>query len=117
MSKLLVQEKEIVVPGEILATGMEYLPSNGTYRKDDNIMANMLGVMRVDGKVLKIIPVSGRYYPKRNDTIIAKVRDIHMSGWTIDINCGYHAMLPVKDATSDFIRKGEDLTKYLQRLH
>jgi len=112
LSKLLIKEKEIVVPGETLATGMEYLPSVGTYRKNDAILANKLGIAVVDGKVIKIIPVSGAYHPKRNDTIIAKVIDISMSGWRVDTNCAYSAMLSMKDATSDFIRKGEDLTKY-----
>ena len=108
----MIKEKEIVVPGETLATGMEYLPSVGTYRKNDAILANKLGIAVVDGKVIKIIPVSGAYHPKRNDTIIAKVIDISMSGWRVDTNCAYSAMLSMKDATSDFIRKGEDLTKY-----
>ncbi|OVE74562.1 hypothetical protein BVX95_01915 [archaeon D22] len=113
MSKLLVKEKEIVVPGETLATGMEYLPSFGTYRKDDSIIANRLGIINVDGKVLKIIPVSGIYHPRRNDVIIAKVIDINLSGWRVDTNCAYSAMLSMKDASSDFIRKGEDLRRIL----
>lgn len=108
----MIKEKDIVVPGEILATGMEYLPSHGTYRKDDTIRANRLGIAKVDGKVIKIIPVSGRYHPKRDDTVICKVTDISMSGWRVDTNSAYSAMLSMKDATSDFIRKGDDLSKY-----
>ena len=30
--ELLVENKSIAVPGEVLAKGMEYLPTNGTYR-------------------------------------------------------------------------------------
>lgn len=112
MSELLIKEKEIVVPGETLAKGMEYLPSIGTYRKDDLILANKLGIAKIDGKVITIIPVSGRYHPRKDDIIIAKVIDINMSGWRVDTNCAYSAMLSMRDATRDFIRKGEDLTKY-----
>lgn len=112
MSELLINAKDIVVPGEVLAKGMDYLPSMGTYRKDDAILANRLGIARIDGKVIKIIPLSGRYHPKRDDIIVAKVVDIIMSGWRVDTNCAYTAMLSMKDATSDFIRKGEDLRKY-----
>jgi exosome complex RNA-binding protein Csl4 len=32
-STLLVKDKDVVTPGEVLAEGMEYLPSQGTYRK------------------------------------------------------------------------------------
>lgn len=110
-SELIVENKQVVVPGEIIATGMEYLPSYGTYRQNNVIRANKLGVVNIDGKVLKIIPVSGRYFPKRNDVIIGKVVDVSINGWRVAINCAYEAMLSVKDATNDFIKRGENLTK------
>lgn len=111
-SELLTKDKQIAVPGEILAQGLDYLPSYGTYRLNDKILANKLGVVNVDGKVLKIIPVSGRYHPKKNDTIIGKVSDLSINGWRVNMNCAYEAMLSVKDATSDFVRRGENLTKF-----
>lgn len=111
-SELLVKDKQIVVPGEKLAQGLEYLPSYGTYRLNENILANKLGVVNVDGKVLKIIPVSGRYHPRKNDILIGKVVDVNINGWRVDMNCAYEAMLSVKDATSDFVRRGENLTKF-----
>ena len=111
-SELLVKDKQIVVPGETLAHGLEYLPSYGTYRINDRILANKLGVVNVDGKVLKIIPVSGRYHPKKNDVVIGTVVDVNINGWRVNINCAYEAMLSVKDATSDFVRRGENLTRF-----
>ena len=108
---LKTKEKEIVVPGEILATGMDFLPSYGTYREGENIRAGKLGILNVDGKVLKITSISGRYMPKRGDTIIGKITDVTMNGWRIEINSPYSAMLPLKDATRDFIEKGSNLTR------
>lgn len=35
-----------------------------------------------------------------------------MSGWRIEFGSPYTAMLSMKDATSEFIAKGADLTKY-----
>jgi exosome complex component RRP4 len=46
-------------------------------------------LVRVDGKVIKLIPLSGRYLPKTGDTIIAKVTDVTMSSWMVDINSAY----------------------------
>ena len=112
MSEILVKEKQVVVPGEELAKGMDYLPSYGTYRSNDIIRAAKLGLVSIDGKVIKIIPLSGKYMPKKNDTIIGKVTDITMNGWRIDTNSPYSAMLSMKDATMDFIPKGADLTRY-----
>jgi len=107
-----VKDKEVVVPGQILAKGLDFLPSNGTYRLSEDILANRLGVISVEGKVLRSIPMAGRYLPQRNDVIIGKVDDILMSGWRLDINCPYSAVLPLKDASFDFIAKGADLTRY-----
>jgi len=112
MSELKIKDKDIVVPGEILATGMDFLPSYGTYRKDDSIIANRLGLIKVEGKVLKSIPLAGRYLPKRNDIVIGKVVDITLNGWILDFDSPYRAMLPLRDATFEYIAKGADLTKF-----
>ncbi|MBN2053226.1 RNA-binding protein [Candidatus Woesearchaeota archaeon] len=112
--KLLVKEKDVVVPGEVLASGMSYLPGNGTYRLNDNIMANRLGLLVIDGKVLKSLPLAGRYLPRKYDVIIGKVIDILMSGWRLEINSPYSAVLPLKDASFAYIPKGADLTRYFE---
>ncbi len=111
-SKLIIKEKEVVVPGEVVAEGMDYLPGFGMYRQDKKVKASRLGLMRLEGKVIKLIPLSGKYLPKRGDVIIGRVQDINLSGWNIDTNSAYHAMLPLRDASTDYIKKGSDLTKY-----
>lgn len=109
-----VKNKEPVVPGEVLATGMDYLPAQGTYRNGDKIHASKLGLVYIDGRAIKLIPLTGRYIPKRGDTIIGKVIDIMLSGWRLNINSAYTAMLSMKDATSEFIARGADLTRYYE---
>jgi len=111
-SKLLVQDKQIVVPGEELAQGMDYLPSSGSYRDDNSIVSQVMGLVRIDGKVIKIIPLTGKYLPKRNDVIIAQVTDVAYSAWTLNTFSAYNAMLSLKEATSEYIEKGADLTKF-----
>jgi exosome complex component RRP4 len=106
-----MKDRDIVVPGDVIATGMDYLPSDGCYRSNDSIIANRLGLLRVEGKVVKSIPLSGAYLPKRNDVIVGKVIDILMSGWRIEINSPYSAVLNMKDASFDFINKTADLSK------
>lgn len=111
-AKLLIKDQDIVVPGDVVAQGMGYLPSLGTYRKGNDVYASRLGLARIDGKVIKIIPLSGNYIPKKGDVIIGRVKDINFSGWAVETNSAYQAMLSMKDATNDFIRRGADLTKY-----
>ncbi len=114
MTGLLVKERTVVVPGEEIADGMDYVPGFGTYRADKKILASRLGMVFAEGRALKIIPVSGSYIPKRNDVIIGKVIDVTMNGWRIETNSAYTAMLMLKDGSSEFIARGADLTHYYQ---
>ena len=107
-----VKEKDIAVPGEVLATGMDSFPGLGTYREGENIIAARLGLVQLEGRTIKLIPLSGRYIPKKYDTIICQVIDVNFSGWRLDTNSPYSAMLSMKDATSQFIARGADLTQY-----
>ncbi|NOZ80297.1 MAG: RNA-binding protein [DPANN group archaeon] len=112
MAKLLVKERQVVVPGEELAEGMEYLPGFGAYRMDDHVRAKRLGIVNISGRAIKIIPLSGRYNPKTDDAIIGKVIDITLNGWRIDTNSAYTSLLSLKDGTTEYVQKGADLTRY-----
>src|SRR3989344_2534015 len=113
MSNIVVEERNVVIPGEILAEGMDYLPGDNTYREGEKIYAKVLGLVSIAGRVLRIMPLAGPYVPKIEDKIIGKVTDITMSGWRVDTATAYSAMLNVKDATTRFIKKEEDLSKIL----
>ena len=112
MSNLLVDEKEIVVPGELVAEGMDYVPAVGTFREGGKIISSVLGLVNLSGRLIKVIPLSGRYIPKSGDVVIGKVADIGFSGWRVDIGWAFEANLSMKEASSDFIDKKTDLTQY-----
>ncbi|MFH1682158.1 MAG: exosome complex RNA-binding protein Rrp4 [Candidatus Woesearchaeota archaeon] len=113
MSKLLFNEKDIVAPGEILAEGMDYLPGPHTYREGELIISKVMGLVNISGRAIRLTPLSGPYVPKIGDKIIGKVIDITFSGWRVDTNTAYSAMLNVKDATTRFIKKTDDLSKII----
>jgi exosome complex component RRP4 len=108
---LLVKDKQVVVPGDVLADDLGFIPGFGTYRNNNNLMCSRLGIVNMEGKVIKVIPLSGRYLPRRNDVVIGRVFDILMMGWRININSPYSAVLSSKE-TQDFIEKNEDLSRY-----
>ena len=111
-NKVLVKDKDVVVPGETLAEGMGNLPGQGTYRDGEKILAARLGLVQVDGRTIKLKQLAGRYLPKSGDTIICKVFEVNFSGWRVETNSAYPAMLSLKDATSSFIQRGADLTQF-----
>jgi exosome complex component RRP4 len=107
-----VKDKEVVVPGDKIASGMGFLPGFGTHRIGSDIFAEKMGLIHVDGKVLKLVSLKGAYMPKVNDRVIGKVVDVLMSGWRIDFGSPYTSVLSMKEATSDFIPRDSDLTKF-----
>lgn len=113
MSQILVKERDVVVPGEEIAEGMDYLPGENTYREEDKIYSKVLGLAGLSGRVVRITPLSGPYVPKIGDKIIGNVIDITMSGWRVDTGTAYSALLNVRDATTRYVKKEEDLSKII----
>ncbi len=109
---LKVEQKSVTVPGEILAEGMDYLPGQNAFREGENIISARLGIVNIDGRAIKITPLSGPYLPKAGDRIICKVFDVVYSGWRVDTNTAYPAMLSMMEASKDYIEKGADLNKW-----
>ena len=113
MGELLIKEneKKIVVPGEILATGMDYLPASGAFREDDKIISSLLGIASTNGRLVKVVPLNGPYVPKLGDTVIGRIADVNYSNWFVDIGYAYDASLTMKEATSEFIPRGADISE------
>ena len=45
---LLVKDREVVVPGQVLARGLDFVPSAGSYRDGDDVLASLLGIVEVN---------------------------------------------------------------------
>jgi len=111
--KLLVKDRDIVVPGDLLAEGLSFLPSGKAFREDDKIYAATVGLVSIKGRVVKVIPLAGKYMPKKGDVVIGKVTNIGYAGWNLDINSPYSADLNIGEATTEFIDLAKtDLSKY-----
>jgi len=112
MGELKVKDKDIVGPGEVLAVGMDHLPVGGAYRDNDVIVASQVGIVSINGRLIKIVAINSKYAPRKGDTIIGKVTDITLSIWVLDINYASDAILPLKDGSNDYIPRGADLSQY-----
>jgi exosome complex component RRP4 len=102
-------KREIVIPGEKLISGRDYLPGDGTRRAGEDIFANRYGLKDISGRLVKIIPLSGVYMPRAGNTVISKVEDVSFNGWIMNIEAPYSSFLSVTECPR-FI-KG-DLTEY-----
>ncbi|MFQ5909753.1 MAG: exosome complex RNA-binding protein Rrp4 [Thermoplasmata archaeon] len=84
-------KREVVVPGDFLGTGLR--PGLGTFSEGGKTYASKLGLKKVRGNSVNIIPLSGRYMPRPGDMVIGEIIDIAHSHWLVDINSPYPAPL------------------------
>lgn len=96
-NKVVVNDKDIVVPGQVLAEGMGFLPAGAAYRDNDKIIALQLGLVNIDGRLIKLIPLKGLYVPKVNDLVIGTIEDVLTSGWFVSYGGSKYAMLGVRN--------------------
>jgi len=99
------KERKLVVPGEVIIEG-DYLPGDFTRNESGKIIANRYGLAETTGKVVKIIPVSGVFEPRRGNTVIGRIEDITFNGWIIDIDGPYSAFLSLNECPR-FIDRNE----------
>jgi exosome complex component RRP4 len=109
--KLQVKDKELVVPGQVLAEGMSYIPSGKAIRDGDAVTSTVMGRVSVKGHVVKVQPLNGGYSPRRNDMVIGQVTELAKFGWRIEIGLPNQADLPLRDASTSFIEQGS-MRKY-----
>tara|TARA_Y100000310_G_scaffold129185_1_gene128338 strand:- start:3122 stop:3796 length:675 start_codon:yes stop_codon:yes gene_type:complete len=107
--------REIVIPGEVIVSGDDFLPGEGTEKQGKNIVAMKYGLAEEQNRLIKIIPLSGTYSPRRGNVIIGKVEELTFNGWVIDINTPERAFLSLmevpryvnKDALEEVMDLGE----------
>ncbi len=90
-------ERKLVIPGENIVSGEDYLPGDFTRKEGNDAIANRYGLAEISGRVVKIIPISGVFEPRRGNTVIGRVEDTNFSGWMMDIGGPYSAFLPLAE--------------------
>jgi len=111
------EKRQIVIPGETIVSGNEFLPGDGAYRDGVDVVAGRYGIANVFEKHVRVVPVSGAYYPHRGNTIIGTIVDITFNGWLIDFGGAQNAFLPVaevpryvnKNEMAEFLNFGESV--------
>lgn len=113
MGKLNIQERDIVVPGEILAEGMDYLPAGDVFRDGEKLISEKVGLVNISGRIIKVIALNGKYIPKRGDLVIGKIVDTGLFGWRVDFGWAYEGNISLRDV-SEYINteRDGDLTRY-----
>lgn len=93
---ILVKDKDLVVPGEILAED-DFHAGRGTFREENKICSSVVGLVSIRNKKISVIPLQSKYIPKRGDVVIGEINDIRFSMWGLDINSPYSGLLPASE--------------------
>lgn len=106
---LLVNDKQIVVPGEILANDARiFRPGRGTVKTPDNqIQSVFVGLVQIRKQYINVVPLNGVYIPSVGDKVIARVEERTVVKWILDINAHCKGILRPRDAIErDSNRRG-----------
>jgi exosome complex component RRP4 len=95
--------REIAYPGQILGKKKDFLPGNGTFEEDGNIISKYLGILVKSDNYISVIPLSGVYVPKPGDHVIGIVTAVEKVGWVVDINSPWEAFLSLSEGVDEFI--------------
>jgi exosome complex component RRP4 len=107
-------DRKVVVPGEVIAKG-DYLPGEWTEKRGDEIVSIRYGLAEETDRLVKVIPLSGVYIPRRGNVVIGKVENITFNGWILDIGTAETAFLSLmevpryvnKDALDEVMEIGD----------
>lgn len=102
MRRVFVQNRELVVPGTLLAQG-PFKNGRGTFKEGNRIYSTVVGLVDIRNDFIRVIPLEGPYIPEVGDNVIGKIVDVKFSSWTVDIGAPYQATLRIQDAVEEKI--------------
>ena len=110
MLPIFFEKREIVVPGDLLAEG-DYIAGENTFKEGKRIYASRVGLIEYANKKIQVVALRAFYVPRIGDTVIGKIVEVGVSGWIVDINSPYMALLRASDVLEKgFNPRKDDLT-------
>jgi len=97
--------RKIIIPGEVIVKGDNYLPGEGTEKRGDEIVALQYGLAEESNRLVKVIPLSGVYQPRMGNVVIGRVENITFNGWLIEICASEHGFLSLTEVPR-YVNKG-----------
>ncbi len=96
---ILLEKRQLVVPGDLVAEG-DYIAGDNTYKENDKIYASRVGIVEYETKRIDVVALKSLYIPRMGDIVIGTITEVGFSGWMVDINSPYPALLRASDVLS-----------------
>lgn len=91
-----VDEKDLVIPGEVLAED-DFYSGRGTFQEGNMVVSKLMGLVSLRNKKISVIPLKSKYIPKKGDVVIGKITEVKFSMWDVDINSPYSGILSASE--------------------
>ena len=91
------EARKIVIPSQVLGETKTMKAGRGTFVDQGKIYAERLGILSIQGNIIHVLPLKGRYDPVVGDFVIGVVEEAATSNWMVDINAPYPALLHVNE--------------------
>jgi exosome complex component RRP4 len=119
--KILVADRQIVRPGDVLAiiedekgvVKEKHYPEKHIYVLNNKIYSDILGISSITDNDISVIPLEGVYFPRKDDLVIGLVTSIGITNWIVDIRAPYKAILNGSDVIEGFNPIIHNLRDYL----
>ncbi len=103
-----MSERKVVIPGEVIEQGNDFLPGEGTEKRGEEIVALRYGLAEESNRLVKVIPLSGVYHPRRGNVVIGKVEMLTFNGWVINLGTAENAFLSLMEVPRFVNKDGLD---------
>ena len=101
-----MSERKMAIPGETIFEGSEYLPGENTEKRNGNIVATIFGVAEESNNLVRVIPISGPYQPRRGNVVVGTIVNLLGSGWFADIDTPENAFISLSEVPR-YVNRGE----------
>jgi len=116
-----VKDRDLVLPGQLL--GNELFFDLNCFSENGSVYSAVEGMVRVDGRKVRVVPSSGGYIPKEEDVVIGVVSEVLSGKWLIDINSAYLCSMRGEEVSRDkkdlsqFYKVGDIITAKVARVN
>jgi len=108
-------KRKYVIPGDVITSG-PYRPEQNVILDGERIIATAIGISEIYDDTVRVISLTGKYIPKINDLVVAKVLSHSSLSWELDINSSYVGFLPAADVFGrDFSAHADELNSKLKK--
>ncbi len=102
-----------VLPGEVI-TSRPMRPEENVIFDGKNISSTIVGTSEIYDDAVRVLPLTGMYFPKVDDMVVGKVISHTSLSWEVDINSCYVGFLPASDIFGrDFTASADALASKL----